>query len=111
LALTDLNTQILMLAQSPQFVQAAGAPLTAAVGGEVIGFGPTSTGQTVVTGFDPTKDILQLSLSQFANVAAVLAAEQTTVGGLLITQPGTGYSILLHGLTTASLVPADMRFT
>ena len=64
----------------------------------------------MLSGFDPAKDILQFNLTQFANVAAVQTAGQTTDSGLLITQPGTGNSILLHNVIASSLVPADMRF-
>ena len=109
-SLAVVSAQTVQLASSPTFVPSTGGQVTGPMSGTgVFEFGPGTFGQNEVTNFDPSRDLLQLSQTQFGNFAAVQAAEQPTAAGLLITCNTTN-SILLDGVTAAQLTAANVTF-
>ena len=109
LSLTDLSTQNLMLASGPTFINGTGGTLKATAGVDVFVFGPGNFGVNTITGFSATKDILEFSRTQFANVAAVQAAETSTASGVQIALSASN-SVSLQGFAASGLVNANLRF-
>jgi hypothetical protein len=111
LSLTDLNTQTLNLAANPaSFLGLTGGTTSfTGSGAALFGFGPGSFGQNTIVGFNPAKDILELSPTQFPTLSAVQADLSQTINGALITLDSSD-TILLSGVATSSLVNADYRF-
>ena len=70
-----------------------------------------ATGLHTITGFDLTRDVIELSVAQFANFAAVQAAMTApTVGSTSINLGGSS-SLLLSGVSKPSLLPSDFALT
>ncbi len=65
-----------------------------------------AAGPHTIGGFNPMQDMIELSKVQFASFAAVEAATTATAGGALINL-GDGSSLLLAGVTPASLHASD----
>ena len=65
-----------------------------------------AAGPHTIDGFNPMQDMIELSKVQFASFAAVEAATTATAGGALINL-GDGSSLLLAGVTPASLHASD----
>jgi VCBS repeat-containing protein len=108
LSQTDLSTQSTMLGANPGFITSTGGPLTVSASDPLV---IASSGATIVSGFDPTADVLQLPQSAFPTVAAVRADETSGANGVLITSALTpDYSVLLQGVSQSSLANANFQF-
>jgi hypothetical protein len=82
---------------------------TATASADVFGENLNPLGTDVITGFSLAQDMVQVSVAQFANFAAVQAA-LTSSGGSAVLHLDSSNSVTLTGVTVASLQAANFRF-
>ena len=110
LSLTDLNSQMLKLASSPVFVATTGnAAVSGTAGVDVFAFGPGAFGRDSVAGFDPARDLIQLSRTQFPTLAAALARTSPTASGALLAFDNEN-SVLLQNVAVGNLGASSFHF-
>ena len=110
LSFADLNVQTLRLATFTNTVVGSAASVAATSRVDIFALSPSSFGQTVVTGFDPNFDIVQVNSALYPDLAAIRSAELPSSSGVQVPL-GAGHYMLLQGVSAASLIPADYRFT
>ncbi len=114
LSFADLSAQETILAQSPAVL--TGANVTPGSGPAVIDYSHDTGFGHYIEAFNPGQDIIQFSTGQFANVAAVLAAEQVLSGtppGYHFTnfQAAAGpFTLYVENATPFTLTAANFRF-
>ena len=88
---------------------AGNATLPATSEDDMFVFTSHAAGAHGISGFDPTHDLIEFSLSKFGSFAAVQASSTVSAGGTLIALGG-GTSLLVQGVLPASLNASDFRF-
>ena len=91
------------------YSSAADDALTATTGPDQFVFPGAAFGHDVVSGFDPSQDVIQLSRAQFTDFATVQGGLSVSSGGALITLDGAN-SILLQEIAPSSLQASNFRF-
>jgi hypothetical protein len=76
---------------------------------DVFVFTSYAPGAHVISGFDPTHDLIEFSLAKFGSFAVVQASSTVSAGGTLIALGG-GASLLVQSVLPASLNTGDFRF-
>ena len=86
----------------------ANSTLTSSGNDEFI-FTSFSAGAHTISGFDPARDIIEFSKTDFANFAALEASTTTSGGGTLITLDSNS-TLLLQGTSASSLHSSNFAF-
>ena len=73
-------------------------------------FDSFAAGTHTITGFDPTRDLIAFSTSEFASWAAVQAVTSAVSGGSMINLGG-GSSLLLPGVDPAAFHASNFVLT
>ena len=76
---------------------------------EMFVFTSYAAGAHAISGFNPARDLIELSLARFANFGAVQAHSTTSAGGMLIALDA-GATLLVQSVLPASLTAGDFVF-
>jgi hypothetical protein len=109
---TSINAQTLGIPSTPNYIYSSGGSdaLVATAGTDIFAFNANTSGYSgndVITGFDPTHDIIQLSTAQDANFAAVTVSN---VSGGAQVQIDHSSTVLLQGVDATKLTAANFNF-
>ena len=80
--------------------------LTAGGAGEEFNFALSVAGAHAIAGFDPSSDLVALSMARFGSYAGVMA-DTTTVGGAAVINLGNGSNLTLQNVLPGQLSSAN----
>jgi len=84
--------------------------ISASASGEEFIFTSAVAGGHVIAGFDPSADLINLSLARFGSFAGVMA-DTNAVGGAAVIQLGTGNTLTLQNVLPGQLTSANFNLS
>jgi hypothetical protein len=76
---------------------------------DTIGFAAPTFGNTIISGFNPSSDVIQFNPALFANYAAAMVSTHQVGTDTVITYNATD-TITLENVTASSLHPSNFHF-